>query len=216
MTGAGGSARRAGPRAMVALFAWMAAATVGLFLAFISHGLAMTPKYLAAVWPFAAFVPVLAVAHLPHRARGAVAVIGGALLLAFGAVSAYDLHAADPPVDPTGAVRGADVAVVDNVARGIFPRVVWPMRPDTRIYAATQRDLLARPAPWAGGLRGPAILVSDLPVSDPRYGNTPEGGRRVVRVARGRARVAPGPSGVAGLGRVFTIAPPRPGGARPR
>ncbi len=207
-----GRDRRAGPRAAVALFAWTAGATAALFLGFVSHGLAMTPKYLAAVWPFAAFVPVLAVVGLAPRARRAVAVAGGAMLLAFGALSAYDLHAADPPVDPTGAVRAADAAVVDNVARGIFPRVVWPMRGDTRVYAATQRALLARPAPWLSGIRGRAILVSELPVSDPRYGNSPGLGRRIVASARAQGRLRPEPGGVAGLGRVFVVE--RPGDRR--
>ncbi|MGI8439199.1 MAG: hypothetical protein ACR2NV_03200, partial [Thermoleophilaceae bacterium] len=208
-------ASSAGPRAMVGLFLWMAAATVGLFLAFVSHGLAMTPKYLAAVWPFAAFVPVLALAHLPTRLRAPIAAAGLAALLTCGGFSAAALHADDPPLDPTGLIPRADRVVVDNVARGIFPRVVGPMRPETRVYAATQRHLAAHGDEWVEELAGGGVLVSELPVSDPRYGNTSAQGRRLLSLVRRRAAVGAGGPAVAGLGRAFPVSPREDAGRIP-
>ena len=212
----GAEATSAGPRAMVGLFLWMTAATVGLFLAFVSHGLAMTPKYLAAVWPFAAFVPVLAVVRLPVRPRAPIAAIGLVALLVSAGFSAAALHADEPPLDPTGLISRGDPVVVENVARGIFPRVVGPMRPETPVYAATQRHLAANEAEWAGELASGGVLISQLPVSDPRYGNTPAGGRRLLALLRRRASVGPGGPAVSGLGRAFTVTErralsPRPG-----
>lgn len=200
----------AGPRAMVGLFLWMAAATVGLFLAFVSHGLAMTPKYLAAVWPFAAFLPVLALLHLPARLRTSIAAAGAAALLVGAGFSAAALHADEPPLDPTGLLVGADRVVVENVARGIFPRMVEPMRPETRVYAATQRHLAAHEDEWASELERGGVLISELPVSDPRYGNTPAQGRRLRSRLRRRAPVGAGQPAVNGLGRAFSVGRLRP------
>ena len=205
----------AGPRAMIGLFLWMAAATVGLFLVFVSHGLAMTPKYLAAVWPFAAFVPVLALARLPTRPRAPIAAAGLAALLTCGGFSAAALHADEPPLDPTGLIPRADRVVVDNVARGIFPRVVGPMRPETRVYAATQRHLAAHGDEWVEELAGGGVLVSELPVSDPRYGNTSAQGRRLLSLVRRRAAVGAGGPAVAGLGRAFPVSPREDAGRIP-
>jgi hypothetical protein len=189
---------------VLGMLAWTGGVTFGLYLLFISHGLAMTPKYLAAVWPFLAFVPVLAVLRLPARARLPLAGAGGAGLVALASVAALRLNTAGAPPTPGAATTGAEAAVVDNVARGIFPRVVWELAPDTRVFAADQRFLLAHPERWTAPPPG-AVLVSELPVSDPRYGNSPEQGRRVVEELRRRHSVEATGESVRGLGRVYTV-----------
>lgn len=72
---AGASAERgpAGPperplaSAMALVFAWLALAHAALFLTFTSPSSAMDFKHVSVVWPFAAFVPVLAVAALDRK-----------------------------------------------------------------------------------------------------------------------------------------------------
>ena len=86
----------------------------------------------------------------------------------------------------------------------------------TPVYAATQRHLAANAAEWVGELAGGGVLISELPVSDPRYGNTPAQGRRLLALLRRRASVGPGGPAVSGLGRAFTVTErralsPRPG-----
>lgn len=188
------------------MLAWTGGVTVGLYLLFVSHGLAMTPKYLAAAWPFMAFVPVLAAARLPSRGRLAVGAVGCALLSAFGALAAARINTDGEPPAPGAVVTRADSVVVDNVARGIFPRVVWELPPNARVFAAEQRRLLADPGRWTGPVRGRTILVTDLPVSDARYGNSPARGAAVLaELRRGHAVVPTGEGGVRGLGRVYTV-----------
>ncbi len=188
------------------MLAWTGGVTVGLYLLFVSHGLAMTPKYLAAAWPFLAFVPVLAAARLPSRGRLTVGALGCALLSALGALAAARINTEGEPPAPGAVVTRADSVVADNVARGIFPRVVWELRPTARVFAAEQRRLLADPGRWNGPVRGRTILVTDLPVSDARYGNSPERGAQLLAEGRrGHAVVPAGDGGVRGLGRVYTV-----------
>jgi hypothetical protein len=191
---------------MLALLAWTGGVTLGLYGLFISHGLAMTPKYLAAVWPFLAFVPVLAALRLPGKARRALAVAGCACLTVLGTLAALELNTAGAPPPPGAAVVEAKSVIADNVARGIFPRVVWELSPRARVFAADQRDLLAHPERWSAPA-GPAVLVTELPISDVRYGNSPALGERVVGALRRRGRaVTPLPgAGVRGLGRVYGV-----------
>ena len=179
---------RLSPAAMALVFVGLAAAHAALFLSFVSPGGAMGFKHLSVVWPFAAFLPVLAIGALPRRIRMPVAAIGGVLLVAAGTVAALGRFPA-PGARP--ALERADTVLLDNVARGVLPRVVWRLPDDTRVFAADQRHLLANPESWLSELERGDIFVSRLPASDPRYGNRPELGRRVARAISERHRLRP-------------------------
>jgi hypothetical protein len=177
---------------MALVFAGLAAVHAVLFLSFLSPGAAMDFKHLSAVWPFAAFVPVLAIGALPRRARVPAGVVGGTLLAAAGAIAALGHY---PASGPTPALERADAVLIDNVARGVLPRVVWRLSDDTRVFAADQRHLLAHRRDWLDELDRGDVFVGGLPASDPRYGNGPELGRRVAAAIseRHRLRALPDP-----------------------
>lgn len=186
----GARLERLSPPAMALVFAGLAAAHAVLFLSFLSPGAAMDFKHLSAVWPFAAFVPVLAIGALPRRARVPAGVVGGTLLAAAGAIAALGHY---PASGPTPALERADAVLIDNVARGVLPRVVWRLRDDTRVFAADQRHLLAHRRDWLDELDRGDVFVGGLPASDPRYGNGPELGRRVAAAISERHRLRPLP-----------------------
>ncbi|MEJ7656654.1 MAG: glycosyltransferase family 39 protein [Thermoleophilaceae bacterium] len=186
----GARLERLSPPAMALVFAGLAAAHAVLFLSFLSPVGAMDFKHLSAVWPFAAFVPVLAIGALPRRARVPAGVVGGTLLAAAGAIAALGHY---PASGPTPALERADAVLIDNVARGVLPRVVWRLRDDTRVFAADQRHLLANPRDWLDELDRGDVFVGGLPASDPRYGNGPELGRRVAAAISERHRLRPLP-----------------------
>jgi hypothetical protein len=177
---------------MALVFAGLAAAHAVLFLSFLSPVGAMDFKHLSSVWPFAAFVPVLAIGALPRRARVPAGVVGGTLLAAAGAIAALGHY---PASGPTPALERANAVLIDNVARGVLPRVVWRLSDDTRVFAADQRHLLANPRDWLDELDRGDIVVGGLPASDPRYGNSPALGRRVAAAIseRHRLRALPDP-----------------------
>ena len=179
-------------RAMALVFAWLGGTNAALFLLFVSPASAMDFKHLSVVWPFAAFVPVLAVGLLPGRLRVAVGTAAGAALATSGTVAVM-AHHREPVRDPP--LERADAVLVDNVARGVLPRVVWRLDDRMRVFASDQRRLLADPAPWLEGLERGDVFVGGLPESDPRYGNTPDRGRRVAAAiaARHRLRRLPDP-----------------------
>jgi hypothetical protein len=210
------AARRPGrlsPAAMVLVFLWLAGAHAALFLSFLSPASAMGYKHLSSVWPFAAFVPVLALAAAPRRARTAIAAAGGAALAVAGAIGALG-HFPDPR--PAPPLERADAVLIDNVARGVLPRIVWRLDDDTRVFAADQGHLLANPAAWLPGLKRGDVYVGRLPPSDPRYGNSPARGRWVAAAIAARHRLQPVPDQLE-PGRVFVLGEPsRPGGRTAR
>ena len=197
-------------RAMPLVFAWLALAHAALYLLFVSPGSAMDAKHLSAVWPFAAFLPVLALGRLPRRARAAVAVPFAVALVGAGSVAALDApHGADGGPAELERTRGV---VLDNVARGVLPRVVWRAPDRAQVLAADQRRLLARPETWTSKLRTGYLFVGGIPASDPRYGNSPVLGRSVAAEIARRRELAPVPDPLEPR-HVFRVGPAR---ERPR
>ncbi|HLL86247.1 MAG TPA: glycosyltransferase family 39 protein [Thermoleophilaceae bacterium] len=181
-------ARPGDGRAMVLVFVWLTAANAALFLAFVSPSSAMDFKHVSTLWPFAAFVPVLAVGRVPRRARTPVAIAGAAALAAAGSVAALGQG---PGAGPAPALERARGVVLDNVARGVLLRVVWRVPDAARVFAAQQHRLLDRPDAWLPELEPGDVFVGGLPASDPRYGNSPLLARRVAAELRRRHRVVP-------------------------
>lgn len=194
--------RRAAPPAGAALFlaAAVGGGTVLLYLGFRTHGLAMGGKYLAACWPFLAFVPVLGLMRARAHGVAAAAVLCAALLAA-GVAGALRANGDDRP--PAG-FDEADRVLVDTVRRGVLVPVVLQLPPDTPVFAAPQARLTRSPDPWLAGLRGGGLYVSDT-----YYGN--EGAQRAILARlRGRQRadrVVPDPRGAASA--VFVVRPAR-------
>jgi len=131
---------------VVFLFGWIAAVTCASYLAGRSHGQAMAGKYLAAAWPFAAFVPVLALHLIARRARPFAAVAGAASLAALGLLAGVAWYPDRAPPPSMTLARG-DGAVVDVTRRGELPRLAFLLPAGMPVFAADQRSL-ASPGFW--------------------------------------------------------------------
>lgn len=178
-------------------FGSIAGATVLLYLAFFSHRLAMEGKYLAAAWPFLAFLPVLGL-RLVARWRIAAAVALGCLLGGSGVAAAVLYYRADGrPQDPAGLMPGARPVLLDSSRRGVVPRFVLELPDERRILAADQAFLLdgrdRRLAPEGG----PMVYVSDELYGDDRRKG------EILRRLRRRHRVTPVNDGDWGIHRLF-------------
>ena len=193
--------------AMPLVFVWLAAAHAALFLTFVSPGSGMDFKHLSAVWPFAAFVPVLALGSLPARVRLPLGAAGAAALATAATIASLGQFPASGQTPPPHLERSRRV-VLDNVARGVLPRIVWPLRDDAPVFAAHQRHLLGHRGAWLDEIGPGTLYVGGLPPSDPRYGNSPALGRRVADVISGRHRLVRIPGRALGAGRVYRIGPP--------
>lgn len=199
-----GRGARSGAAAMPLIFLWLAAAHAALFLTFVSPASGMDFKHLSALWPFAAFVPVIAFGSLPGRGRVPLGVAGAAALATAATISALDQFPAAGQTPPTQLGR-TERLVLENVARGVLPRIVWRLPDDARVFAAHQRHLLAHQGAWLSELGPGTVYVGGLPPSDPRYGNSPALGRRVAETISGRHRLVPVPGRALGAGRVYRI-----------
>ena len=153
---------------------WLIAAHIALFVSFLAPWHAMSFKYQSVIWPFAAFVPVLAVLALPRSPRRVVAPLLGVALIVSGSVAAVGLFPGPPPHP---ALERAPQLMVDTVSRRVLPRIVWRVPDRTPVFAADQRYLLEHEQEWISRL-GPRAVV----VSYPRSG-TLHGQRRILKAA---------------------------------
>jgi len=163
-----------------------------LYVLGISPWCAMGAKYLAVVWLFVGFVPVLIFRLAPTRLRAALVVVlcGWQLLhgLAFAVVT---LHRARTGPDASAVLNRADAVLSDSVARGIFPRIFFVMKEDKMIFAARQGDLIRGEDRWIPGLPRNSVYVGNLD-----YGNTLEEQTVIVSAIKRIYDVSPVKSGM--------------------
>jgi hypothetical protein len=158
----------------------------------------MGGKYLAAAWPFAAFVPVLALRRLPARVRLPVAAGGALALVALGLAAGLTWYPAGARA-PSAVLAHAGAAVLDDTRRGELPRLAMLLPPGTPVLAADQRRL-ASPALWREAPGSPLVYVS---VTDKP--NSALEQERVLAAARTRWRVARPPAELEQATRVFVL-----------
>lgn len=210
--------RPGGAAAMPLVWAWLAAAHAALFLTFVTPASGMDFKHLSALWPFAAFVPVLALGSLPRRVAFPLGAVGATVLATAATIAALGQF---PPPGQTSPrqLEQTEQLVLDNVARGVLPRIVWRLPDDARVFAADQHRLLEHREAWLDELGRGTFYVGGLPPSDPRYGNSPALGRRVAEAISERHRLVPLPGRALEAGRIYRLGPggslagaPRQGG----
>lgn len=166
-------------------FIWIAGAIILLYLAGLSPAAAMGRKYLAAAWPFLAFVPVSVVRCLGSSKRLALALFCALLLVAGGVNLAQSLAGGNATLIPPAEVTRANALLVDTVARGVLPRIVWYLPPETPVFAAPQSFLLQHQSRWLDRLQDGAYVGVSI------YGGAPAGQAQIVKALSRQHRVLP-------------------------
>jgi hypothetical protein len=139
---------------VLAVLAFDAGALVFLYLSFRSPEHAMRARYLAMVWPFMAFAPVLVTRRWDAWPALALA---GLLLLPASASDAFARSTAPP--DGRAAIAGARRVVTDNLARGILPVFLVMVPDDASVYASSQ-DRLIESDDWMTDLSAGGVVIS--------------------------------------------------------
>ncbi len=161
----------------------------------------MGGPYLAAVWPFYAFIPVL-IARFVGRSRSLLAgAFCCALAISAGMRVQHARWANSFRPDPSALLEDAGSVVVDNVARGIFPRIFWHLPENKPVFAADQAYLLEHRDAWLARAGDGGLFISEL-----SYGNTPERQQAIIELIReSYGQVAAVEGGVLGVGDAFKI-----------
>ena len=147
-------------RSAAALFflLWVGGATVLLYLAFRSPVFAMHDRYLAAVWPFMAFVPLM-LASVLGRWRIAVVAVFCLLVLVPAGIDRVRTYQPRSP-NPVPSIRKAHHLVLNGLTRGNLPRVIWLVPDDKLVFADTQAGIASTVEQWL-----PRLVVKDIYVS---------------------------------------------------
>ena len=143
---------------------WIGGGTVALYLAFESPPYAMMARYLAAVWPFMAFVPVL-LGRLLKR-PGMVMVALYALLILLPASHDLALSYRVGRAGPTAALAGAHSVVIDTTDRGDLPRAFVSLPPTARVFVDPARALPAASPAWLSFLRPGDLYIDSRSETD--------------------------------------------------
>jgi uncharacterized membrane protein len=135
----------------------IAGETVALYVTFQSPGYAMVARYLAAVWPFMAFVPIL-LGRLFGRA-GVIIVLIYCLAIVLPAGQEQVLLHKLPGPNPAPVLASARAVVITTLGRGDLPRITWFIPGTTPVFAASPRQLVQEPDRWQGRLQPGDIVV---------------------------------------------------------
>jgi hypothetical protein len=117
------------------------------------------------VWPFFAFVPIFLLRFLNgHRELAASALC--VLIFLFGTASVLHTTGLDRQnLDTVALITDATKVLVDNVHRGVLPRLLLHMRDGQTVLAADQPYLLAHSDKWLDRIGSESIYVTSS------YGN---------------------------------------------
>ena len=137
---------------------WIAGFTIALFLAMKSPPWGLGARYLSAVWPFMAFVPVF-LARLLKRWRYLAVVV---LLVVFVVPQSIDhmLGSERIAASDTAALEKAQRVLIDTVTRGVTTRIVWFVPDGTPVYVGRMNELTAQPDAWLAQLAPGDVWVS--------------------------------------------------------
>jgi len=137
---------------------WIGGGTVALYLAFQSPPYAMMDRYLAAVWPFLAFVPVFLGRLLKRPGMLVVALYALLILLPASHDVALGYHVGR--VGPTAALAAANRVVIDTTDRGDLPRAFVDLPADARVFVEPVQSLTAGSPRWITPLRPGDLIIS--------------------------------------------------------
>ncbi|MBN1674483.1 MAG: glycosyltransferase family 39 protein [Kiritimatiellae bacterium] len=148
------------------------AATFLLYVLGVSPRHAMGGRYLTAIWPFFAFVPVLLIRRL-GRGRTTAATLLSLNTLFFATVAVVrPVYQQRGIPEPTALLSRFDKLIVDNIARGVLPRILLHLSEEQIVLAGTQDFLFANAGLWLPGLDTSTAYVSELSYRSNREGQT--------------------------------------------
>ena len=139
---------------------WNAGATILLYLAFRSPLYAMHDRYLAAIWPFLAFVPALLAGVFGRWRALAVGLFCLAVLLP-GSIVRMDGYTPKTP-NPVPSFRRAHHFVIVGVTRGNLTRVLWHIPADKQVFVDNQRAMYQEKSKWLPRLVTRDVFIFDL------------------------------------------------------
>ncbi|NIM77000.1 MAG: hypothetical protein GTO21_10070 [Armatimonadetes bacterium] len=182
----------------VYFFSWILGSMVLFYFAFMSPSPGMGGRYMAMVWPFFAFTLIFILGLSAKYGR----ILMGAFciaMLASGISSVLGGTSQDLRPDSRFAVELSDKTLVDNVSRGVLPRVFWHIADDSYVFAASQEYLLDHKDLWLPYLDG-AVYISSV-----HYGGTFSRQRQLLALISKDYKICPDEKVDASIGRAFII-----------
>jgi hypothetical protein len=128
---------------MLWFFLWIGGTTVFLYVTGQSPKWGLESRYVSAVWPWLAFVPVLA-ARLLKRWGPLVLVVFWALLVV-PTSWAHMVNNQEAIPGDAAALRQADRVVMDTITRGILLRMVWEVPDGSQLWVGRMDEVLDKP-----------------------------------------------------------------------
>ncbi|UCE66072.1 MAG: glycosyltransferase family 39 protein [Candidatus Zixiibacteriota bacterium] len=181
-------------------FLWTAGIIILSYIFFLSPAHAMGPKYLSVAWPFFAFVPVLLI-RIFGRFKTSLMVILILTQIFFGSLDMFYMNYPDNKrPEPVFWLKDSEILLVDNVARGVLPGIVWHVPDDKLIFAADQGYLLENIDEWKSGLMENGLYLSIL-----LYGNTLRRQREIQDIIKQNFEVVSSSGGFWGYGSMFRL-----------
>lgn len=183
-------------------FTWITGWIVILYILGLSPLHAMGPRYLSMAWPFFAFIPVLMIRFYFVKAKVSLLIffcIGQLILGSIGIFSMKKTSNNIPP--PQKEILDASYKiVVDNVSRGVLPRLFFYLSDDKSVFAADQEYLIRNTQKWLSKMKENSLYISNL-----TYGNSVQKQNEILQIIRTRFEATQSTNGIDELGTIFQI-----------
>lgn len=185
---------------VIYFFLWTSGIIVLSYMFFLSPAHALGPKYLSIAWPFFAFVPVLII-RLFGRFKTSLTMILIVSQLFFGGLDMFYMNFPDNKrPEPVSWLKESDSILIDNVARGVLPGIVWHVPDDMPIFAADQSYLLENSDVWKSRMTENGLYLSIL-----LYENTSQKQRKILDIIKQNYEVVTSSGGFWGYGSMFRL-----------
>ena len=178
------------------------AMTSTLYILGFSPRHAVSARYHAMLYPMLACLPVFILRWLPARMRTALLIVLCCWQTTYGVIKtiAYERKQADIDTQET-LPTNPGTYLLDSVARGELPRILFTAPDKARVFAAWQDTLLTYPERYIDGIRDSTLYVSSL-----RYFNTTEKSHRIIELLQDHGfKSLPVSDNFLGIGEAFLI-----------
>jgi hypothetical protein len=185
---------------IIFFFLWTAGIIILIYIFDFGPAHAMGPKYLSIVWPFFAFIPVLII-RIFGRFRTGLMTALILLQIFFGSLDMLYMNYPDNKrPEPISWLRNADNIMIDNVARGVLPGIIWHIPDTTLVFAADQEYLLNNIHKWKPMLKENSLYLSVL-----RYDSSLERQSEILQIIERNYEVVAGSGGYWGYGGMYKL-----------
>jgi uncharacterized membrane protein len=162
-------------------------ALILLYLSRVSPQHGMASRYVSIVAPFVAFIPIFVLRLSPQNKKIPLVFCTFVLILGLGGAVIPRIRDFNRNESIVARPDASEVMIIDNLAHGVLPSIVFHLEDGHEVFAASQEYLVAHQHSWLPRLREEGGIY----VSIHGHGSTEQGREEILDLLDGDNEVVP-------------------------